>query len=103
MDFFDIPDDYKPEKPLTMEEMDEITNYLKGHPLFLKEMPEDISTNEHLVALQSLMEEEDPVVTAENLNVRAVPRRSRPTLGCSRAPVPITSSRPTRSTRRPSS
>lgn len=64
MDFFEIPDDYKPEKPLTMEEMDEITNYLKGHPLFLKEMPEDISSNEHLVALQAMMEEEEPAVRA---------------------------------------
>ena len=36
MDFFEISDDYKPEKPLTDEEADEITNYLKGHPLFLK-------------------------------------------------------------------
>ena len=36
MDFFEIPDDYKPEKPLTDEEADEITNYLNGHPLFLK-------------------------------------------------------------------
>lgn len=36
MDLFEIPDDYKPEKPLTDAEMDDITNYLKGHPLFLK-------------------------------------------------------------------
>jgi len=36
MDLFDYPDDYKPEKPLTDEEMDEITNYLKNHPLFMK-------------------------------------------------------------------
>ena len=57
MDFCDIPDDYKPEKPLTNEEMEENTNYLLGHPLFLKEMPEDYSTNEHLVALKSLMDE----------------------------------------------
>lgn len=40
-----------------MEEMEENTNYLLGHPLFLKELPEDISSNEHLVALQSLMDE----------------------------------------------
>lgn len=45
MDLFEIPDDYKPEKPLTDAEMDDITNYLKGHPLFLKELPEDISNN----------------------------------------------------------
>jgi hypothetical protein len=34
-----------------MEEMDENTNYLKNHPLFMKEMPEDISSNEHLMIL----------------------------------------------------
>lgn len=39
MDLFDIPDDYRPEKPLTDEEMEDITNYLKGHPLFMKELP----------------------------------------------------------------
>lgn len=44
--------------------MDEITNYLKGHPLFLKEIPEDISNNEHLLALQALIEEQDPAITA---------------------------------------
>jgi hypothetical protein len=60
MDLFEIPDDYKPEKPLTTQEMDEITDYLKGHPLFLKEMPEDISGNETLMALQAMKEEEDP-------------------------------------------
>lgn len=64
MDLFEIPDDYKPEKPLSSEEMDEITNYLKGHPLFLKEMPENIEGNEVLMAIQALKEEEDPQVTA---------------------------------------
>ena len=54
MDLFEIPDDYKSEKPLTNEEADEITNYLKGHPLFLKELPKDVEGNEHLAALQSL-------------------------------------------------
>ena len=69
MDLFEIPDDYKPEKPLTDAEADEITNYLKGHPLFLKELPEDISTNEHLMALQSFKEDDDPHQMAEGLNV----------------------------------
>lgn len=78
MDFFDIPDDYKPEKPLTNEEMDEITNYLKGHPLFLKELPEDISGNEHLMALQAIKDEEDPEIHAENLNVSPLSFRNRP-------------------------
>ena len=43
MDLFEIPDDYRPEKPLTNQEAEEITEYLKGHPLFLKELPQDIS------------------------------------------------------------
>ena len=71
MDIFDFPDDYKPEKPLTDAEMDDITNYLKNHPLFMKQLPENIEENEHLVALQSMKEgeEEDPNIVAENLCV----------------------------------
>lgn len=42
MDIFDsYPDDYKPEKYLTEEEMDKITNELKNHPLFMKELPKN--------------------------------------------------------------
>ena len=69
MDIFEFPDDYKPEKNLTDKEAEEITEYLKNHPLFMKEIPENISDNEHLVALQSLIEDEDPTTTAETLNV----------------------------------
>ena len=37
MDIFDFyPDDYKPERYLTDEEMVNITNELKNHPLFMK-------------------------------------------------------------------
>lgn len=39
MDLFEFPDDYKPEKYLTTGEMEEITDYLQSHPLFLKEIP----------------------------------------------------------------
>ena len=39
MDIFEFPDDYKPEKNLTDEEAEDITNYLKNHPLFMKELP----------------------------------------------------------------
>jgi len=60
MDLFDFPDDYKPEKQLTDEEANELTNYLTGHPLFLKEIPEDISSNPDLVALKAMIDE-DPV------------------------------------------
>ena len=72
MDIFDFPDDYVPEKPLTDKEMDDITDYLKNHPLFLKELPEKIEENQHLIALQSLKEgvQEDPDVEAENLCVK---------------------------------
>ena len=60
MDIFDFPDDYKPDKLLTPQESQDITNYLLNHPLFMKELPEDPSTNEHLSALMELKEEEDP-------------------------------------------
>ena len=77
MDLFEIPDDYKPEKPLSTEEMDEITNYLKGHPLFLKEMPENIEGNEIFMAIEALKQEEDPQVSAENLNVTHLTFRNK--------------------------
>lgn len=57
MDIFDFPDDYKPEHPLTKEEMDENTNYLLNHPLFMKTLPEDPESNEHLRALMLLKED----------------------------------------------
>lgn len=57
MDLFDFPDDYKPEKMLTKEEAEENANYLLNHPLFLKELPEDIESNEHLKALMTLKED----------------------------------------------
>ena len=55
MDLFEYPDDYKPEKYLTTEEMEDIHDYLKNHPLFMKELPQDIQSNEHLVALQEIL------------------------------------------------
>ena len=69
MDIFDIPDDYKPEKPLSEAEMQDITDYLTNHPLFMKDLPEDVNTNPHLAALQNVIYDEDPVVVAESLNV----------------------------------
>ena len=49
--------------------MDDITNYLKNHPIFMKELPEDVESNEHLAALQTFVEDEDPTEMAEDLNV----------------------------------
>ena len=69
MDLFEYPEDYKPEKYLSTEEMEEITDYLKNHPLFLREIPENIENNEHLIALQEMKEDEDPTEAAELLNV----------------------------------
>lgn len=57
MDIFEYPDDYKPEKYLTTEEMGEITDYLQNHPLFMKEIPENIQNNPHLTALREMQEE----------------------------------------------
>lgn len=71
MDLFEIPEDYVPERPLTEEEMNETTEYLKNHPLFLKELPKDIESNPHLVALQNIIYDEEPEKLAESLNVIA--------------------------------
>lgn len=69
MDLFEFPDDYVPEKYLTSEEVQEIGDYLKSHPLFMKELPEDVESNVHLRALMELKEDEDPCEAAEALNV----------------------------------
>jgi hypothetical protein len=45
MDLFDIPDDYVSEKPLTDAEFDDINAYLKKHPLFMQQLPENIQDN----------------------------------------------------------
>ncbi len=57
MDLFEIPEGYVPDKYLTQDEMDDIENYLKTHPLFMKELPENVEDNEHLKALQSFKDE----------------------------------------------
>jgi len=36
---------------MSNEEMEETTNYLKNHPLFLQELPENFEDNEDLLAL----------------------------------------------------
>jgi hypothetical protein len=50
MDFDSIPDDYVP-KGVTDEWIDETTNYLKNHPLFIKDMPDELEKNEEILAL----------------------------------------------------
>lgn len=79
MDFFEIPDDYKPEHEMTADEMKETTDYLTSHPLFMKELPKDIEGNPHLTALQNIIYDEDPETLAENLNVHGLPLRNKET------------------------
>jgi hypothetical protein len=69
MDLFEIPEDYKPEHQMTEEEMKETTEYLLNHPLFMKELPADIESNPHLMALQNIIYDEEPEKLAETLNV----------------------------------
>lgn len=40
--------------------MQDIEDYLKNHPLFMKQLPDDPESNEHLKALMQLKEDEDP-------------------------------------------
>ena len=49
--------------------MEEITDYLKNHPLFMKEVPKDVDSNQYLSGLQNLIYDEDPDKLAESLNV----------------------------------
>jgi hypothetical protein len=51
--------------------MNETTEYLKNHPLFMKDLPKDIESNPHLIALQNLIYDEDPDKLADNLNVQS--------------------------------
>jgi len=50
--------------------MKETTDYLLNHPLFMKELPADIESNPHLVALQNIIYDEEPEKLAESLNVK---------------------------------
>ncbi len=52
---FDIPDDYKPARYLTSQEVEQTTLELKNHPLFMEQLPEDPASNPHLAALQSII------------------------------------------------
>lgn len=90
MDIFDFPDDWKPERPLTKEQSQDITNYLLNHPLFMKELPEKPEENEHLSALMELKEEDDPNDVAEYLNVYLPICRKWPTKSLLKVPMEST-------------
>jgi uncharacterized protein with von Willebrand factor type A (vWA) domain len=49
--FDDLPDDWESKHRMTPEETEDITKYLKNHPLFMKEIPENIEDYPDLLAL----------------------------------------------------
>ena len=65
-----IPDDYKPEKKLTDEEMEDNIKYLSNHPLFMTQIPDNIEDNEHLLAMQNIMYDDEPENIAKHCNVK---------------------------------
>jgi len=69
-DFGDSDDDweYTP-KPMSDNEFDANMDYLKSHPLFMKQLPQDQAGNEGINALQNLMyDKEDPRKIAYHMN-----------------------------------
>ncbi|EGR34157.1 tetratricopeptide repeat protein, partial [Ichthyophthirius multifiliis] len=70
-DMFDgLPDDYVSNNKMTEQEWEDTTNYLKNHPLFLKQIPENIENNPDLVALQNLIYDDEPENIAKNCKVK---------------------------------
>ncbi|KAL4438075.1 hypothetical protein ABPG74_016854 [Tetrahymena malaccensis] len=64
--FDDMPDDWESKTRMTPEELEETTNYLKNHPLFMKEIPKNIEDYPELLALQNLMFDDTPENLAQN-------------------------------------
>lgn len=57
---------------MTEEELQENIKYFKSHPIFMKEVPEDISQNVEFQALQNLAFEDSPENVAKNCNVEII-------------------------------
>jgi len=49
--FDDLPDDWESKHRMTSQECEETTNYLKNHPLFMKEIPTNIEDYPDFLAL----------------------------------------------------
>lgn len=60
--------EYTP-KGISNEDFEENLEFMKNHPLFMKDLPKDYEKNEDVVALQNLIYDEEPVQIARNLNV----------------------------------
>jgi hypothetical protein len=68
VDYDSDDEEYIP-KGMSDKEMDENIDFLKNHPLFMREVPKDIDKHEGLSALQNLIYDEDPKVVANGMNV----------------------------------
>lgn len=62
--------EYTKQHDLTDKELEEYLQYLREHPLFIKDIPEDISQNPNLEALQNLAFSDSPENIAKNCNER---------------------------------
>lgn len=71
-DFFDgLPDDWEPKERLSAEETEQAFIYLKNHPLFMQEIPENLENHPELMALQHLAYDDTPENIAKALNNKA--------------------------------
>lgn len=62
--------EYTKKHDLTDEELEEYLKYLREHPLFMKDVPEDISHNPNFEALQNLAFSDTPENIARSCNER---------------------------------
>ncbi len=60
--------EYTP-KPMSDKDFEENMEYFKNHPMFMKQLPADLSKNEHITAIQNLIYDDDPLSIAKALNV----------------------------------
>lgn len=56
-------------KGIPPEEFEKDLEYMKNHPLFMKEIPADMSTNPELMALQHVLYNDTPENLAVHFNV----------------------------------
>ena len=57
-------------KGLTENQFEENLDYLKNHPLFMKELPKDLDKNQDLEGLHNLLYDEEPIKIAQHMNVK---------------------------------
>lgn len=61
--------EYEYHKGMPEKEFEENLEYLKKHPLFIKEIPENIEENPDVKALQNLLYNDEPINIARHFNV----------------------------------